>query len=511
MLRYLVEDGETPGIVVGLLEADGSTRILSYGSAGRDARPLGPLSVFEIGSINKTFTGVLLAEAVARGEAALDDPVQRFMPAGVPMPSRSGREITLLDLTTHTSGLPRLPDNHTAEDMQNPYADYTVEEMYEFLSNHELQRDPGAEFEYSNIGVGVLGHALARAAGMPYVDLVRERVTGPLGMDMTGYPLDGVIAEWMTQGHEGGHVVPYWFATESIQGAGGLRSNIEDMLIYLKANLGPPESDIERAMRVAHEPRRNDGDAQFGLGWGVRDTPRGRVLAHGGGTGGFSTYIVFNPDLGIGAVRLTNTTGFGDDLMSDFVVRGAPLAIPEVEVGRETLASYVGEYSLGQNRLWVRLEDEGWLTMQIPGNVRFRMHAESDSAFFVKRAPYRLWFSKTDDGIDLSTEFVGTPRQGRWLTRDTPEPRVAAGNRDGDRLTADVIARYEGTYAVTVGDVTRSFEIFGRDEQLWVEVEGQSAQALAHVEGHEFALLARDDYRVIFEVAEGRAVSATLD
>ena len=121
------------------------------------ARPLGPRSVFEIGSINKTFTGTLLADMVNKNEVALADPISKYLPAGVTAPSRNGRSITLLDLATHRSGLPRLPDNHTPADRANPYADYTIEKLYAFLSKHELRRDPGAEGEYSNLGSGTAG------------------------------------------------------------------------------------------------------------------------------------------------------------------------------------------------------------------------------------------------------------------------------------------------------------------------------------------------------------------
>ena len=512
MLRYLVEDGETPGIVVAYMEADGATKILSYGSAGLDARPLGPKSVFEIGSINKTFTGALLAEAVRRGEAALEDPVREFLPDHVSVPSWEGREITLLDLTTHTSGLPRLPDNHVPADRRDPYADYTVEEMYEFLSNHELRREPGTEMEYSNIGVGILGHALARAAGMSFVDLVGERITGPLGMDMTGYALEGAVAEWMTRGHSGGNVVPYWFATEAIQGAGGLRSNAEDMLRYLEANLGPPESDLERSMRVAQQPHRSVGDGvDGGLGWGMRTTPDGRVISHSGGTGGFSTFMGFNPELGVGAIRLANTNGFGDDLMRDFVVRGAPLDLPEVSVDRESLAGFVGEYRFGAMPTWVRLEDEGYLTVQIPGNVRFKMYAESDTSFFVKRAPYRYWFSMGADGaVDVIAEMSGSRRSGERVSLDTPSSRLVAGNPDRDRLDDEVIARYEGSYAVDLGGRTMAFEVFGREGELYSRPEGQDAEAMVRVGEHEFALRDQIDIRVTFtmdgELADGLAV-----
>lgn len=156
MLHYLVEDGQASGIVLGILEADGSTRIISAGNATPDM-------LFEIGSITKTFTGALLADMAAKGEVALDDPVGKYLPDGVTMPTGGSREITLLDLATHRSGLPRLPDNFTPPDMSDPYAAFTVEKLYDFLNNHELRRDHGADAEYSNVGMGLLGHALARA------------------------------------------------------------------------------------------------------------------------------------------------------------------------------------------------------------------------------------------------------------------------------------------------------------------------------------------------------------
>src|SRR5687768_15042206 len=209
MLRYLVEDGETPGIVLGLLEADGTTRILSWGSGGPNARPVGSRSVFEIGSITKVFTGILLADMVERGEVSLSDPVARYLPEGVKVPSRNGREITLLDLATHHSSLPRMPGN-LPQDPSNPYPPYAMEEMYAFLAQHELRRDIGAEFEYSNMGVALLGEALARRAGGTWDEVVRERVLEPLEMRMTSTVVAGEMAEWNTQGRdEDGGVAPY--------------------------------------------------------------------------------------------------------------------------------------------------------------------------------------------------------------------------------------------------------------------------------------------------------------
>lgn len=514
MLRYLVEDGETPGILLGILEADGSTRIVSYGNGGPDSKPLGSRSVFEIGSINKTFTGTLLADMVAKGEVALDDPVAEYLPEDVTVPSRNGREITLLDLATHTSGLPRLPDNYTPVDPQDPYAHYTVETMYAFLSGHELRRDPGEEAEYSNLGVGVLGHALARAARTTYGDLVHTRILEPLGMSMTGYALDGEIAEWMAKGHRSGEVVPYWFATEAIHGAGGLRSSMEDMLTYLKANVGPAETDLERAMRFAQEAKRPlGGEGQrIGLGWQVMEYQGRDLTVHGGGTGGFSTYIGFDQELGVGFVLFTNTTGFRDDIGRDFLRRGPPLDIPEVMVDQEILQGYVGSYDFGPgaDRV-VRMEEEGWLTFQAPPNVRFRMYAASDSSFFLKRTPWQFTFTRDETGavVGVDADLEGTKRSGRKVEGEIKSPRFLTGN-ESLPISSEDIARYEGSYTMRLGAQAIDMRVFNDDGEMMTQITGQQAFRMLRVDDHEFVLAADTDIRLVFTVEGGVATGLTL-
>ena len=206
-----LEEGRAGGIVVGVMEADGSTRVVSLGSAGVNARPFGPESLFEIGSITKVFTATLLAEMGDRGEVSFSDPVAKYLPDEVRMPVRGGRQITLLDLATHHSALPRVPDNMPRSNRLNPFADYTVEHLYAFLSAHELRRDISADFEYSNLAVGLLGHTLGRAKDMSYEALVRKRVLEPLGMAMTGVTTEGDLRDWMTEGHDAaGNVMPPW-------------------------------------------------------------------------------------------------------------------------------------------------------------------------------------------------------------------------------------------------------------------------------------------------------------
>src|SRR3989442_9269459 len=189
------KDGE--GMVIGLL--DKGRGVIAVGGVNVD-------NVFEIGSITKTFTASLLADMVARGEVKLDDPVANYLPRAVRMPVRV-RPITLLDLATQSSGLPRLPDNFAPRDSSNPYADYSVQQLYEFLSRYQLPRDPGASYEYSNLGVGLLGHALALRAGMSYEQLVTRRILSPLGMRETAITLTPAMRARLAPGHDvGGNV-----------------------------------------------------------------------------------------------------------------------------------------------------------------------------------------------------------------------------------------------------------------------------------------------------------------
>jgi len=149
------------GIVVGVIDSNGR-RVVGYGSlAKNDRRHLDGDTVFEIGSMTKVFTSLLLMDMTRRGEVALTDPVSKYLPASVKVPERNDRKITLADLSTQSSGLPRMPTNFAPKDDTNPYADYSVQQMYDFLSGYQLTRDIGSQYEYSNLGVGLLGHALS--------------------------------------------------------------------------------------------------------------------------------------------------------------------------------------------------------------------------------------------------------------------------------------------------------------------------------------------------------------
>ena len=311
-VRAIVRRAATlpPGVsvVIGLLERDGTRRVIAVGDTSLNGR-----SLFEIGSITKVFTGILLAYAVEKGEARLDQPVAELLPDSVRVPTREGKQITLLNLATHTSGLPRMPDNFRPADSRNPYADYTIAQLYEFLEGHTLENDIGDENVYSNYGAGLLGHALARRAGSTWEQLARTRILAPLGMNNTMIAIPDSARPRLVRGHNrSGTPVSNWDLAEAFVGAGGLRSGANDMLTFLAANIAPDTTMLGRAMRLA-ATRHPVGFANGGLHWGIGTNHFGdTTVNHGGGTGGYTTYIGFDPARRIGVVVLNNASGVLD-------------------------------------------------------------------------------------------------------------------------------------------------------------------------------------------------------
>ncbi|MGD8276530.1 MAG: serine hydrolase domain-containing protein [Gemmatimonadota bacterium] len=332
ILEQRVASGRSAGIVVGLLAADGTARFFTAGEAGPGKRPLDRNSVFEIGSVTKVFTGTLLADMSIAGDVALDDPVREHLPAGVTMPSRNGIEITLAHLAAQTSALPRLPTNFRPANMADPYADYTADRLYEFLSGYALTRDPGAQYEYSNVGVGLLGHVLSLVAGEPYGELVRQRILDPLGMAHTGIALTPWMRAHIVAGHNAlGDTVPLW-DMGVLAGAGALRSDAEDMLAFLGANVRPDPGRLGRAMMLAHAPRAGAGSPAMaiGLAWHRLNLGGDTLVWHNGGTGGFRSFAGFRPSTGAAVVVLTNSGGQGSDDIGFHLLNSAfPLEQPE--------------------------------------------------------------------------------------------------------------------------------------------------------------------------------------
>ena len=415
LLQARLGDHPGLGIVVGLLDAAGKRTIITAGTAGEATkRPLDGDTLFEIGSITKVITAALLAEMAQRGEVSLEDPVARYLPAGVRVPTRSDRQITLADLATHTSGLPRLPGNLDPRDPDNPYADYSAKQLYDFLSSYELTRDIGAQYEYSNLGGGLLGHALARRAGVSYERIVATRVLAPLGMRSTGITLSPALQARMAVGH-----TSLGFATENwdfptLAGAGALRSTANDMLTFLAANMargtGRLATALQRAQVARHDagaPQPGRPDMHVGLGWHIRKIADGELIWHNGGTYGFHSIIGFDPKKRIGVVVLHNSGGIIDDIGFHLLDAAIPLATPkparspvrkEVAVPPDRLVPYAGQYRLSPLASMRVTVDRGIVCIQLTGQSKLRAYPESETAFFLKVVDAQIEFTKDPSG-----------------------------------------------------------------------------------------------------------------
>jgi D-alanyl-D-alanine-carboxypeptidase/D-alanyl-D-alanine-endopeptidase len=286
-------DRQSVGIVVGIVEPKGR-RLVAYGHLDNsDKRPLNGDTIFEIGSVTKVFTSLVLADMVQRGEVALSDPIATYLPKDVKVPQHAGRSITLQDLSTQTSGLPRLPAKFAPKDPANPYADYSAEKLYEFLSTYELTRDIGSQYEYSNLGVGLLGHVLARRAGGDYETVVRNRVCRPLEMTSTGITLTPEMKARLALGHNDKLTsVPNW-DFQALAGCGALRSSANDLLAFLAANLGYAKSPLAPAMAAMLKVRRPTGTPglEIALGWHIVTSESKEIVWHNGGTYGYRSFV----------------------------------------------------------------------------------------------------------------------------------------------------------------------------------------------------------------------------
>jgi CubicO group peptidase (beta-lactamase class C family) len=402
LLQQRLRSGSDTGIIVGVVGPAG-TRVVAAGKAGPGSvPPLDARTVFEIGSATKVFTTALLVDMVNKGEVKLDDPVAAYLPTNVKVPTRGGRQITLVDLATHTSGLPRLPANLQARDPSNPYADYSVPQLYDFLSHCELTRDIGDQYEYSNLGMGLLGHALALRGGKSYEELVTERILRPLHMNDTVITLTGPLRARLAIGHDAaGKAVANW-DIPTLAGAGALRSTLDDMLRFLQANLDSDKAGVPALLHTAHVARHGltTPNASVGLGWHIMRAFGREIVWHNGATGGYHSFIGFDQKARTGVVMLHNSADGIDDVGFHLIDAHLPLnsappgpkARSETKVDENVLEKYVGEYQLAPTFSIVVTREAGQLFLQATGQSKLPIYAESETEFFLKAVDARITF-----------------------------------------------------------------------------------------------------------------------
>ena len=434
LVKRIDQQKQAVGIVVGVIEPNGR-RVVAYGNVAKDdSRTLDGDTIFEIGSVTKVFTSLLLADMMNRKEVTLDDPAAKYLPENVKMPERNGRSITLHDLSTHSSGLPRLPSNLKPKDLRNPYADYGVDDLYQFLSGYELTRDPGSELEYSNLGAGLLGHLLAHRAGTDYESLIGTRITRPLSMPDTGITLSSSMKQRMAAGHTAMLTPVANWDFPALAGAGALRSSANDMLTFLEAFLGYKETTLAPAMKAMLEACRSLGNAKIGLGWFIFPTDGREIAMHNGGTGGFCSFVGFDPKERVGAVVLSNafTPSGVVDVGIHILNPKFPLANPEppkqhteIPVDPKLLDNYTGRYQLAPDRILEITRDGDRIFAQGSAQVngqpvlgpKFEMFAESEKNFFVKVTGSQIIFETGPDGRATSLMMHRAGREPTPATR----------------------------------------------------------------------------------------------
>jgi D-alanyl-D-alanine-carboxypeptidase/D-alanyl-D-alanine-endopeptidase len=414
ILKILVERvdkyRQSVGIVVGVIEPRGR-RVIAYGNlANGDPRPLNGDTVFEIGSITKLFTSLLLADMAERNEVALDDPVAKFLPATVKVPERRAEQITLEDLATHKSGLPRMPGNVDPGDPGNPFKEYSVNQLYAFLSSYQLPRDIGERFEYSNIGGALLGHALAERAGVNYEALVENRITQPLGMKSTRITLTAEMKDRLAVGHAYAlEPTPNW-DLGALGAAGALRSTANDLLTFLSAHLGYTKTPLSRSMAAMLKVRRDRDRGTIGLGWFLDLRGGLEIISHTGSTGGYQSYIGYDPKARIGVVVLSNS-GTGvimDDIGLHLLNPRIPLLEGELltpqksrkesAIDPKLLETYVGRYRFPSSQLASVTREGGHLLLQGDGDVKIAFYPENDQDFFAKIMDAQMTFNTDSQG-----------------------------------------------------------------------------------------------------------------
>ncbi|WP_288446622.1 serine hydrolase domain-containing protein [uncultured Chryseobacterium sp.] len=298
------------GISIGVIK-DGKSYFYNYGTTelGKSELPTSK-SLYEIASITKTFTGTLLAHALADGKIKMSDDIRKYLDGNYPNLEFEKHPITIGNLTNHSSGLPQfLPDQ--SETFKKPmdsvalalsdfYKNYSKKKFYEDLHQAKIDFVPGTEYKYSNAGTQIAGDILEKVYHKSYADLLSEFITKPLNMNQT--ILGTNSAQLLTCYNETGKVMPRNFTTVFAP-AGGIVTNTEDLVKYMQYHL----DESNHYVKTSHTPLvKGEGDG-IGLYWRIHNYEDGsKTVYHTGGTFGFSSVLQIYPSKNMGVVILSN-------------------------------------------------------------------------------------------------------------------------------------------------------------------------------------------------------------
>jgi serine-type D-Ala-D-Ala carboxypeptidase/endopeptidase len=438
-------------LVFGVVEGD-KNEVVAFGKLDDGKAPDGD-TVYEIASVTKTFTATVLAKAVLSGRVTLDTPVGQLLP-DFKIPSRGGKEITLGDLATHHSGLP-----------QEAFGDYNAAKMKAILGVYKLPRDPGAAFEYSNLGFALLGYALAQLEHTTYKAVTDEEILKPLGMTMSGVVLTEAMRVHLAPGHDYTGKAANYFDTDALVGTGAIRSTANDMLRYLKANMDIDQSPLAAAMKLAHLPRRDmSKTTRIGLAWMTTDKG---IVWKDGLTPGYRSFLGFTADGRRGVVILANTAADADDLGFATLNANAPLAPNKVVVLPDaSLDDYVGTYKLAEKFLLKVFRTNDGLFVRATGQSAIPIFPSARDEFFDKIVGIAMSFTRDPNG--------GVSGLVLHQNGDHAAPKLSASELPPEpkeiELDAATLSDYIGKYQL---DSSAVVEFALKGDHLETQITGQ--------------------------------------
>ena len=403
ILKERVDVGrETLGVVAASLDGDRRS-VTAYGQSGTD-RPLDADTVFEIGSITKVFTALLFADMVLRGEVAADDPAAKFLPGSVRMPEFEGAPITLLDLATYTSGLPRMPSNFAPKDRRIPTSITRPSGSTITCRTTSSASSRGQHYEYANLGFGLLGHVLELRAGRSYEELVVSRICAPLGMDDTRITLTNSMQQRLARGHNMGLAPVANWDFSALAGAGALRSTANDLLKFLQMCLEPGDGPVAAAQKLALAERRPRADQRdVASGWFVASRFGDELVWKDGGTGGYATFIGYSTRTRRNCILLSNAADYASNTALGTHLVNAAYPLPklrrEVPVDPAVLATYAGRYEISPTFILTVRPDGGRLFIQATAQSEFEVYAESETEFFYRVVDAQVSFARPEGGV----------------------------------------------------------------------------------------------------------------
>jgi CubicO group peptidase (beta-lactamase class C family) len=435
--KILVErvDGRKWGtaIVIGVSTPRGR-RIVPYGTLSTtNRRAVDGETVFEIASLTKIFTALLLADMASKHEVKLDAPVASCLPATVKVPQHGGKQITFADLATHTSGLPLRPGNLASQMALDKYAGYTLEQLYQGLSAFTLTRDPGSEFEYSNWGFGVLGNALAYCAGKNFNTLLHERVLDPLDMRDTRFEISTGMRARLAAGYDTHRKPMPNEGNGALDPAGMLHSTVADLLKFMDVFLGRgPPTLVNAASTMLAKPRpTGDPQTQIALGWRIAAADGLQEVWSGGRADGYRSYMAFDPKRRIAVIGLTNAaTNVGVDDISRHVLNPAVEVAkehPRVAVAKELLGRYPGRYLFDDgNTLAVSLLGTQ-IIVEMTGQGPLPVFPSGEREFYPEDIEARFVFEES--GKAPAGSLVLTQDGQSWKARRVDPAAATAGKQ----------------------------------------------------------------------------------